>query len=42
MKDKLLSIFVAFVRSTFSKERIRSLIDDLCDVLFDRIVGDSD
>lgn len=36
MKDKLLSIFVAFVRKTFTKERLLDLIDDLLDVVYDR------
>lgn len=41
MKDKLLSIFVAFVRKTFTKERILDLIDDLLDVVYDRFAGPS-
>lgn len=36
MKDKLLSIFVAFVRKTFTKERLLGLIDDLLDIVDDR------
>ncbi len=36
MKDKLLSIFVAFVRKTFTKERLLDLIDDLLDVVYER------
>ena len=36
MKDKLMSIFVAFVRKTFTKERLLDLIDDLLDVVYDR------
>lgn len=40
MKDKLLAIFVAFVRATFSKDRIYKLISDLLDVLYDRKVGE--
>lgn len=36
MKDKLLAIFVAFVRKTFSKERLLDLIDDLLDIVYDR------
>lgn len=36
MKDKLQSIFVAFVRKTFTKERLLDLIDDLLDVVYDR------
>lgn len=42
MKDKLMSIFVAFVRATFSEDRIRKLISDLLSVLYDQKVGDSD
>lgn len=38
MKDKLLAIFVAFVRKTFTKERLLDLIDDLLDIVFDRFV----
>lgn len=41
MKDKLLSIFVAFVRKTFSKDRLLDLIDDLLDVVYDRFAGSS-
>lgn len=41
MKDKLLSIFVAFVRKTFTKERLLDLIDDLLDVVYDRFAGPS-
>lgn len=36
MKDKLLVIFVAFVRKTFSKDRLLDLIDDLLDIVYDR------
>ena len=36
MKDKLMSVFVAFVRKTFTKERLLDLIDDLLDVVYDR------
>lgn len=36
MKDKLLSIFVAFVRKTFTKDRLLDLIDDLLDIVYDR------
>lgn len=36
MKDKLMSIFVAFVRKTFTKERLLDLIDDLLDIFYDR------
>nr|CAI9750868.1 hypothetical protein JVGAKARI_JVGAKARI_CDS_0003 [Microvirus sp.] len=42
MKDKLLAIFVAFVRATFSMERLQDLIADLFDILYDRRVGESD
>lgn len=42
MKDKLLALFVAFVRATFSKERVQKLIADLLDILYDRKVGESD
>lgn len=45
MKDKLLSIFVTFVRKTFTKERLLDLIDDLLDIVYDRFVhqvGDVD
>lgn len=38
MKDKLMSIFVAFVRKTFTKERLLDLIDDLLDIVYDRFV----
>lgn len=37
MKDKLMSIFVAFVRKTFTKERLLDLIDDLLDIVYDRL-----
>lgn len=40
MKDKLLSIFVAFVRKTFTKDRLLDLIDDLLDVVYDRFAPD--
>lgn len=36
MKDKLQSIFVAFVRKTFTKERLLDLIDALLDVVYDQ------
>lgn len=39
MKDKLISIFVAFVRKTFSKERLLDLIDDLLDIVYDRFAA---
>lgn len=35
MKNKLLSIFVAFVRKTFSKDRLLAFISDLLDVLYE-------
>lgn len=39
MKDKLQSIFVAFVRKTFTKERLLDLVDDLLDVVYDRFTS---
>lgn len=39
MKSKLLSIFVAFVRKTFTKERLLDLIDDLLDIVYDRFAA---
>lgn len=39
MKDKLISIFVSFVRKTFTKERLLDLIDDLLDIVYDRFAG---
>lgn len=39
MKDKLQSLFVAFVRKTFTKERVLDLIDDLLDIVYDRFVS---
>lgn len=39
MKDKLLAIFVAFVRKTFTKERLLDLIDDLLDIVYDRFAA---
>ncbi len=39
MKDKLQSIFVSFVRKTFTKERLLDLIDDLLDIVYDRYVS---
>lgn len=36
MKDKLLSIFLAFVRKTFTKERLLDFISDLLDILYER------
>lgn len=41
MKDRLLSIFVAFVRKFFTKERILYLVDDLLDVVYDRFRDES-
>lgn len=35
MKDKLLSIFVAFVRKTFTKDRLIAFISDLIDILYE-------
>jgi hypothetical protein len=35
MKDKLLSIFIAFVRKTFTKERLLAFIADLIDILYE-------
>lgn len=35
MKDKLLKIFIAFVRNTFSKERLLAFIADLMDILYE-------
>lgn len=39
MKDKLLAIFVGFVRKTFTKDRLLDLIDDLLDIVYDRFAG---
>lgn len=36
MKDKLLSIFLAFIRRTFTKERLLNFISDLFDILYER------
>lgn len=41
MKNKLLSIFLAFVRKTFTKERILDLVDDLLDIVYDRFAAES-
>ena len=38
MKNKLLSIFLAFVRKTFCKERLMNLISDLLDILYENFV----
>lgn len=35
MKDKLLKIFIAFVRKTFTKERLLAFISDLLDILYE-------
>ena len=35
MKDKILSIFVAFVRKTFTKDRLIAFISDLIDILYE-------
>ena len=35
MKNKLLSIFLAFVRKTFSKDRLMGFISDLLDFFYD-------
>lgn len=40
MKDKLLVLFVSFVRATFSEERVHKLIADLLDILYGRKVGE--
>ena len=42
MKDKLQLVFVAFVRKTFTKERLLSLIDDLLDIVYDRFACSED
>ena len=39
MKDKLLSVFLAFVRKTFTKERLLDFIDDLLDIVYDRFAA---
>lgn len=36
MKNKILSIFLAFVRKTFCKERLMNLISDLLDIMYDK------
>lgn len=36
MKDKLIAVFVSFVKNTFCEERLLALIGDLLDVLYDR------
>ena len=35
MKNKILSIFLAFVHKTFSKDRLMKLISDLLDILYE-------
>lgn len=35
MKNKLLSIFLAFVRKTFCKERLMKFISDLLDIMYE-------
>lgn len=35
MKNKLLKFFIAFVRKTFSEERLLDLISGLLDILYD-------
>ena len=35
MKDKLLKIFLAFVRKTFTKDRLLNFISDLLDILYE-------
>lgn len=35
MKNKLLAIFLAFVRKTFSKDRLMNFISDLLDILYE-------
>lgn len=42
MKDKLIALFLAFVRSTFSRERIDQLVDGLLDILYERTVKSDD
>lgn len=42
MKNKLLAIFVAFVRKTFTRERLLDLIDDLLDIVDDRFSDPND
>lgn len=36
MKNKLLSIFLAFIRKSFSKERLLNFISELLDILYER------
>lgn len=35
MKDKLIKIFLAFVRKTFTKDRLLNFISDLLDILYE-------
>ena len=35
MKDKLIKIFLAFVRKTFTKDRLLNFISDLIDILYE-------
>ena len=35
MKNKLLQLFIAFVRKAFSEERLLELISGLLDILYD-------
>lgn len=39
MKNKLLSILLAFIRKSFCKERLLNFISDLLDILYDRFAG---
>ncbi len=36
MRNKLLSILLAFIRKSFSKERLLNFISDLLDILYER------
>jgi hypothetical protein len=42
MKDRLLSIFLSFVRKTFSKDRLLHFISDLLDILYDNFGPEAD
>lgn len=42
MKNKFLSIFLAFVRKTFCKDRLLKLISDLLDILYENFVSIED
>ena len=35
MKDKLLRIFLSFVRKTFCKDRLMKFISDLIDIMYE-------